>query len=76
MSPLTSAIATDGVPSKPGNGVTIGDHLVAVAVVYLHRRRLPFEPGTATAYVDTSGMTLIVAINPLSSWLSRWQWIT
>ena len=40
MSPFTSAIATDGVPSKSGNGVTVCNDLVAVAVVDLHRCRL------------------------------------
>ena len=71
MSPFTSAIATDGVPSKSGNGVTVASTLSPLPSCTCTVAGFPFEPGTATAYVDTSGMTLIVAISPLSSWFSR-----
>jgi hypothetical protein len=32
--------------------------------------------GAATAYVETAGITLMMAMSPLSSWFNRWQWIT
>ncbi len=76
LSPFTSAIATEGVPSNDGNGVTNAITLSPLPSWTRTVAGLSFDPGTATAYVDTSGMTLMVIISPLSSWFSRWQWTT
>ena len=49
MSPLTSAIATDGVPSKSGNGYTVCITLSPLPSRTCTVAGLPSDPGTATA---------------------------
>ena len=49
MSPLTSAIATEGVPSNPANGVTKLITLSPLASSTRTVAGLPLPPGTATA---------------------------
>jgi hypothetical protein len=63
-SPLTSDIATDGALEVRKEQRHVGPCLRCHPA--LNRRRLTFDPGIATAYVETSGMTLMVAIRPLS----------